>query len=201
MVREQIEIWGIRNLDVLRAMRTAPRHLFVPNAFRSEAYGYYPLPIGFGATISQPYIVAFMTQMLDPARQQRVLEIDTGSGYEAAVLAKLVSRVYTIEIVPELAETARKTLSALGYSNVVVQQGDGYEGWPSKRHLTGSSSLPPGEVPQALIAQLAIGGRLVAPVGSGWIRELVVIKKNRDGTLRRSSGPTVMFVSMRPAAK
>jgi protein-L-isoaspartate(D-aspartate) O-methyltransferase len=200
MVREEIESRGIRNPDVLRAMRATPRHLFVPKAFQSEAYGDYPVPIGFRATISQPYVVALMTQMLDPKKGQRVLEIGTGSGYQAAVLAQLVSQVYTIEIVPQLAGAARDTLSALGYANVVVRQGDGYAGWPEQAPFDRImvTAAPP-EVPPALLAQLAAGGRLVAPVGPGWMQELIVIDKNPDGTVRRSSGPAVLFVPMRSA--
>jgi protein-L-isoaspartate(D-aspartate) O-methyltransferase len=202
MVREQIESRGIRNQEVLRAMCATPRHLFVPNAFRYEAYGDYPLPIGFGATISQPYIVALMTQLLSPGKQQRVLEIGTGSGYQAALLAQLVSRVYTIEIVPELAETARNTLETLGYSNVVVRQGDGYGGWPEQAPFDRIIvTAAPAEVPPALIVQLAAGGRLVAPVGPDWVQEVVVIDKKPDGTLRRSFGPLVMFMPMRRAPK
>jgi protein-L-isoaspartate(D-aspartate) O-methyltransferase len=200
MVRDQIESRGIRNPDVLRAMRATPRHLFVPIAFQADAYDDHPLPIGYGATISQPYIVALMTELLGPAKQQRVLEIGTGSGYQAAVLAQLVSQVYTVEIVPEWAESARKTLNALGYSNVLVQQGDGYRGWPA--HAPFDRILvtaAPSEVPKALIEQLAIGGRLVAPVGRGWVQELTVVDKKPDGTVQRSSGPSVMFLPMRPS--
>jgi protein-L-isoaspartate(D-aspartate) O-methyltransferase len=200
MVREQIENRGIRNPDILRAMRATPRHLFVPNAVQAEAYDDYPLPIGYGATISQPYIVALMTELLGPAKQQRVLEIGTGSGYQAAVLAHLVSRVYSVEIVPELAESAQKTLNALGYSDVLIRQGDGYEGWPEHapfdRILV--TAAPP-EVPKALIEQLAIGGRLVAPTGPGCVQELIVVDKKPDGTFKRSSGPLVMFLPMRPS--
>jgi len=131
MVRE-IESRGLRNSEVLRVMRVTPRHLFVPEEFQRMAYEDCPLPIGYGATISQPYIVALMTDLLEPAKNHRVLEIGTGSGYQAAVLAQLASRVYTIEIVPQLAQSARQTLNRLGYSNVVVREGDGYKGWPNE---------------------------------------------------------------------
>jgi protein-L-isoaspartate(D-aspartate) O-methyltransferase len=198
MVREQIENRGIRSADILRAMRATPRHLFVPKEVQAEAYDDHPLPIGYGATISQPYIVAFMTALLGPSKQQRVLEIGTGSGYQAAVLAQLVSRVYSVEIVPELAQSAQKTLSALGYCNVLVRQGDGYEGWqeyaPFDRIIVTAAAS---EVPKALIEQLAIGGRLVAPVGPTWIQELIVVDKKPDGTVKRSTGPLVMFLPMR----
>jgi protein-L-isoaspartate(D-aspartate) O-methyltransferase len=198
MVREQIERRGIRSPGLLRAMCATPRHLFVPSRFRSDAYDDYPLPIGFGATISQPYVVALMTELLEPAKRHKVLEIGTGSGYQAAVLAQLVSRVYTVEIVPELAETARKTLNILGYSNVFVRLGDGYEGWPEQAPFDRIilTAAPPA-VPEALIRQLAAGGRLVAPVGSGWLQELVVIDKKPDGTIHRSAGPSVLFVPMK----
>ena len=198
MVREQIESRGIRNRAVLEAMCAIPRHLFVPNRFRSEAYGDYPLPIGFGATISQPHVVALMTELLEPPKQQKVLEIGTGSGYQAAVLAQLVNRVYTVEIVPELAETARKTLQSLGYANVFVRQGDGYEGWPEQAPFDRIIvTAAPSEVPEALTGQLAKGGRLVAPVGSGWLQDLVIIDKKPDGTLHRSAGPSVLFLPMK----
>jgi protein-L-isoaspartate(D-aspartate) O-methyltransferase len=198
MVREQIEGRGIRSPGLLRAMCATPRHLFVPSRFRSDAYGDYPLPIGFGATISQPYVVALMTELLEPAKRHKVLEIGTGSGYQAAVLAQLVNRVYTVEIVPELAETARRTLNSLGYSNVFVRQGDGYEGWPEQAPFDRIvvTAAPP-EVPEALIRQLATGGRLVAPVGSGWLQQLVVIDRKPDGTLHRSAGPPVLFLPMK----
>ena len=197
MVQEQIENRGIRNPRVLQAMRATPRHLFVPDRFRSEAYGDHPLPLGFGATISQPYIVALMTELLQPAKQQRVLEIGTGSGYQAAVLAQLVDRVYTVEIEPELAETARKTLQSLGYSNVFVRQGDGYEGLPTHAPFDRIIlTAAPSEIPEVLTRQLATGGRLVAPVGAGWHQKLVIIDKKPDGALHRSEGPPVMFLPM-----
>jgi protein-L-isoaspartate(D-aspartate) O-methyltransferase len=198
MVQKQIENRGIRSPGVLRAMRATPRHLFVPKALEAEAYDDHPLPIGYGATISQPYIVALMTELLGPAKSQRVLEIGTGSGYQAAVLAVLVGQVYTIEIVPELAEAARRTLSGLGYSNVVVRQGDGYGGWPEQAPFDRIivTAAPP-EVPKALIEQLAMGGRLVAPVGPGWAQDLIVVDKKPDGTVQRVAGPAVLFLPMR----
>ena len=139
-----------------------------------------------------------MTELLAPSKQDRVLEIGTGSGYQAAVLAQLASRVYTIEIVSELAERARKCLERLGYSNVAVRQGDGYRGWPEEAPFDRIilTAAPP-EIPKALIEQLAIDGRLVAPVGRGWGQELIVIHKKPDGSLQRSSGPLVSFVPMR----
>jgi protein-L-isoaspartate(D-aspartate) O-methyltransferase len=201
MVSEQIEGRGIRSPDVLRVMRATPRHLFVPAGVRSMAYADHPLPIGYGATISQPYIVALMTELLAPNRKQRVLEIGTGSGYQAAILAQLAAKVYTVEIVPELARAAAKTLRELGYSNVTVRQGDGYKGWPEEAPFDGIivTAAPP-EVPQALIAQLCKGGRLVAPVGSTW-QELTLIEKKADGTMIRRFAGDVSFVPMKPGGR
>jgi protein-L-isoaspartate(D-aspartate) O-methyltransferase len=201
MVR-QIEARGVRNPDLLRVMRTTPRHLFVPLDLQFRAYEDRPLPIGYGATISQPYIVALMTELLGPARNHRVLEIGTGSGYQAAVLAQLVDHVYTIEIVPELARSAEQTLRRLGYSNVTVRQGDGYRGWPEEAPfpLVILTASPP-EIPQTLIDQLARGGRLIAPVGSLGSQELVLIEKRADGTLHRRSVGPVAFVPMKPGGR
>ena len=151
MVREQIENRGIHGAELLRVLRTTPRHLFVPIASRSMAYADHPVPIGYEATISQPYIVALMTELLAPRKTNRVLEIGTGSGYQAAVLSQLARQVYTIEIVPELAKSAQRILSDLGYGNVTVRQGDGYKGWPEQAPFDGImvTAAPP-EVPQAL---------------------------------------------------
>ena len=202
MVADQIESRGVRNPDVLRAMRSTPRHLFVPAGVRSMAYEDHPLPIGYGATISQPYIVALMTELLAPAKRHRVLEIGTGSGYQAAILGQLAAEVYTVEIVPELAQSAAKRLRELGYANVTVRLGDGSKGWPERAPFDGIvvTAAPP-EVPEALIAQLSRGGRLVAPVGSMGAQELIVIEKKADGTIRRRSICPVSFVPMKPAGK
>ena len=194
-----IEKRGVRNPDTLRVMRATLRHLFLPPDLQSRAYEDRPLPIGYDATISQPYIVALMTELLEPAKHHRVLEIGTGSGYQAAVLAQLAGHVYTIEIVPALAASARQTLLRLGYSNVSVRQRDGYRGWPEEAPfdrviLTAS----PPEIPQTLIEQLAPGGRLVAPVGRLGGQELVLIEKKSDGTLRRRNIGAVAFVPMKP---
>jgi protein-L-isoaspartate(D-aspartate) O-methyltransferase len=198
MVREQIEARGVRNPDVLRVMRTTPRQLFVPEAARQYAYNDTPVSIGYSATISQPYVVALMTELLQPSKKDRVLEIGTGSGYQAAVLAQLAGRVYTIEIVPELAASARDTLKRLGYENVTVRHGDGYKGWPEEARFERVivTAAPP-EMPQALIDQLAKGGRLVAPVGKGFNQELILIEKKADGSVHRSTHGPVMFVPMR----
>lgn len=198
MVREQMEARGIRDAGVLRAMRETPRHRFVPPLLRAHACDDTPLPIGHGATISQPFIVALMTELLEPGKQDNVLEIGTGSGYQAAVLAQLARRVYTIEIVPELARQAGALLAELGYSNVTVREGDGYRGWPEQAPFERIilTAAPP-EVPQTLIDQLARGGRLVAPVGSAWReQELVVIDKTASGALRRRTASAVQFVPM-----
>ena len=198
MVREQIESRGIRGGELLRVLRTTPRHLFVPITSRWMAYDDHPVPIGYQATISQPYIVALMTDLLAPRKTDRVLEIGTGSGYQAAVLSQLAQQVYTIEIVPELAKSAQRILSDLGYRNVIVRQGDGYNGWPEQAPFDGImfTAAPP-EVPQALIDQLANGGRLVVPVGLGWNQELVLFEKDANGRIRRRSAGDVMFVPMK----
>lgn len=202
MVREQMESRGIRNPEVLRVMRMTPRHEFVPETVRRMAYEDCALPIGYGATISQPYIVALMSELLIPEKGQRILEIGTGSGYQAAVLAQLTGRVYTIEIVPELAESARRTFARLGYANVIVRKGDGYHGWPEAAPFDRIivTAAPP-QVPQALVDQLAAGGRLVAPVGSGWGQDLIILEKKADGSLHRTVVAPVIFVPMRTGSR
>jgi protein-L-isoaspartate(D-aspartate) O-methyltransferase len=198
MVRNQIERRGVKNPAVLRAMRDVPRHLFVPQPMQPSAYEDRPLPIGHGQTISQPYIVALMTELLEPEKGHKALEVGTGSGYQAAVLSELVRRVYTIEIVGELAQSSADTLKKLGHKNVTVRQGDGYQGWPGEAPFDRIiiTAAPP-EVPQALLDQLKPGGKLVAPVGeSPFNQELVVIDKSVDGRLSRRSVAPVMFVPM-----
>jgi len=198
MVREQIQERGISHPDVLRVMRQTPRHLFIPERWRAQAYEDHPVPIGYGQTISQPYIVALMTELLEPHKEAKVLEIGTGSGYQAAVLAPLVRHVYTIEIVRELAESAAALLKKLGYDNVTVRWGDGYQGWPEQAPFDRIivTAAPP-EVPQALLDQLKPGGKLVAPVGSSVFgQDLIVIEKTREGKIRRRSIIPVMFVPM-----
>ncbi len=202
MVAEQIQSRGIRNPDVLRVMRATPRHLFMPADVRYMAYDDRPVPIGHAATISQPYIVALMTELLAPAKQHRILEIGTGSGYQAAILGQLAGEVYTIEIVAELADSAAKALRDLGHRNVRVRHGDGYRGWPDFAPFDGIiMTAAPAEVPPALIAQLAKNGRLVAPVGTMRMQELIVIEKKGDGTLRRRTVCPVTFVPMRRGGK
>ena len=180
MVAEQIEQRGVRDARTLAAMRTVPRHLFVPPALQAEAYADHPLPIGHDQTISQPYIVAFMTEALRLRGGETVLEVGTGSGYQAAVLAEIAARVYTIEIVAPLAEEARERLKRLGYRNVEVRAGDGYAGWPEKAPFDAvmvTAAAP--RVPEPLKQQLKDGGRLVIPVGDE-SQELVVL--TRTGT-------------------
>jgi len=184
MVEEQIVARGITNPDVVEAMKNTPRHRFMPENVRGKAYDDYPLPIGYEQTISQPYIVALMTKLLDLTGTERVLEIGTGSGYQAAILSRLADSVYTIEIVKELADRAEKTLYESGYDNVYVKHGDGYEGWeefaPFDRIIL--TAAPP-EVPPKLIEQLAVGGTMILPVGEN-SQNLVEINKTQQGTTR-----------------
>jgi len=198
MVRQQIEARGVRHAEVLRVMRATPRHLFMPEAMWPMAYDDTPLAIGHGQTISQPFIVAAMTELLGPAGGHKVLEIGTGSGYQAAVLSPLAAQVFTIEIVPELARAATERLARLGYKNVVVRLGNGYKGWPEQAPFDRIilTAAPP-ELPQALLDQLKRGGRLVAPVGGSPLdQELVVVEKDAEGRLRRRSVFGVRFVPM-----
>ena len=200
MVRQQLEPRGIHTEPVLAAMGRVPRHLFVPRAQRSLAYEDRPLGIGHGQTISQPYIVAFMTEALQLDGDEKVLEIGTGSGYQAAVLGELAAEVFTIEIVAPLAARAEKTLAELGYQNVHVRAGDGYRGWPEHAPFDAIIvTAAPDHVPQPLINQLKVGGRLILPVGD-WLQELVVIDKTSSGTTRRSVLP-VRFVPMTGEAR
>jgi protein-L-isoaspartate(D-aspartate) O-methyltransferase len=198
MVSEQLTGYGrdITNAHVLNAMRKVPRHEFVPAAVRSEAYRDSPLSIGYGQTISQPYIVAFMTQALEPKRTDRVLEVGTGSGYQAAVLAELVAQVYTIELVKPLAKRAAADLTRLGYTNVFVRAGDGYKGWPEPAPFDAVIvTCAPEKVPPPLTEQLKDGGRMIIPVGPRWNQELVLLRKEGVKLTRRAVLP-VRFVPM-----
>jgi protein-L-isoaspartate(D-aspartate) O-methyltransferase len=198
MVRTQLvpPARDITDARVLTAMGKVPRHEFVPPNLRGEAYADHPLPIGHGQTISQPYIVAFMTEQLAPKATDRVLEIGTGSGYQAAVLAELVARVYTIEIVEPLAERARKDLARLGYTNVTVRAGDGYQGWPEAAPFDAIIvTCAPDHVPAPLAAQLKEGGRMSIPVGTLGGQELYLLEK-RNGELKRQAVLPVRFVPM-----
>ena len=195
MVQEQIEARGVKNPRVLEAMRTVPRHRFVPPDVAHLAYQDSPLPIGNGQTISQPYIVAYMTEVLELEPHHRVLEIGTGSGYQAAVLAEVVKEVYTIEIVPELAQRAEQTLKALGYANVRVREGDGYAGWPEHAPFARIIvTAAPERIPQPLIDQLAPGGRMVIPVGERrGMQWMTIVEKTPTGIVERKTIP-VAFV-------
>jgi protein-L-isoaspartate(D-aspartate) O-methyltransferase len=194
MVDDQVADRGVRDRDVLAAMRKVPRHRFVPPELASRAYDDTPLPIGHGQTISQPYIVGYMSELLDVEPNHRVLEIGTGSGYQAAVLGELAGSVYTIEIVPALAASASATLKSLNYTNVQVRSGDGYAGWPE--HAPFDRILvtaAPEQVPAPLVEQLAAGGRLVAPVGRQNAQWITVIEKTPTGVVERRTIP-VRFV-------
>jgi protein-L-isoaspartate(D-aspartate) O-methyltransferase len=195
MVRWQIEARDIRDTAVLRAMREVPRHRFVPGAPLAHAYGDYPLPIGLGQTISQPYIVAFMAEAADIAPGDRVLEIGTGSGYGAAVLGELASEVYTVEILPELAEKARGVLNRLGYENVRVRTGNGWLGWAEHAPYDAIVvTAAPDQIPANLVNQLAVGGTLVIPVGD-ILQTLRVLRKTPQGLEEVATLP-VRFVPM-----
>ena len=195
MVDEQLRARDITSARVLDAMLSVPRHLFVPEAERGASYGDYPLPIGHDQTISQPYIVAFMTQALEIEPEHRVLEIGTGSGYQAAVLSLLAKDVYTIEIVAPLAERARGTLSSLGYRNVHVRTGNGYLGWPEHAPYDRIMvTAAPDEVPAALVAQLKVGGLMAIPVGTA-TQELRILRRTARGTETLRTLP-VRFVPM-----
>jgi protein-L-isoaspartate(D-aspartate) O-methyltransferase len=195
MVRQQIETRGVKDPQVLEAMRSVPRHLFVPADYREAAYQDSPLPIGESQTISQPYIVALMSELLEVGPGDKVLEIGTGSGYQAAVLAAMGVEVYTVEIRQRLCERARETLSGIGYDNVHVRCGDGYGGWPSEEPFAGIIvTAAPDRIPDPLVEQLSIGARMVIPLGD-FYQQLMVIKKTDAGVEERSVIP-VRFVPM-----
>ncbi len=198
MVQTQIKARGVRDPAVLKAMATVPRHEFVPLPWRKQAYQDHPLPIGHGQTISQPFIVAVMSEALQVKPGQKVLEIGTGSGYQAAVLAAMGARVYTVEIIPELVKRAGQTLKRLGYDTVKVKLADGNYGWPSQAPFdriivtAGAKRIPP-----ALIKQLKPGGRMVIPVGSGpWGEELTLVRKDLGGKISTQSLMAVRFVPL-----
>ena len=198
MVADQLRARDIRDSAVLSAMARVPRHEFVPAEWRHLAYTDGPLPIGFDQTISQPYIVAYMTQAAEVAPTDRVLEIGTGSGYQAAILAELAREVWSVEIVPELAARATAQLAALGYRNVHVRAGDGYLGW--KEHAPYDAivvTAAPDHVPPALVEQLAVGGRMVIPVGRGE-QEMRVLRKTRTGVIEQVTIPVRFVPLVRP---
>lgn len=196
MVKQQIEARGITDKRVLEAMRKVERHLFVPPELAYKAYGDYPLLIGYGQTISQPYIVAFMTEALELKPYSKVLEIGTGSGYQASILAELCDSVFTVEIVAQLAARAQNLLQMLGYRNVFVHTGDGYQGWA--RHAPYSAIIvtcSPSHVPEPLTDQLAEGGKMIIPVGERNNQQLVVLVK-KAGKLKKEAVLPVRFVPM-----
>jgi protein-L-isoaspartate(D-aspartate) O-methyltransferase len=195
MVEEQILRRHVNDPLVIRAMRKVPRHLFVPERFREYAYEDEPLPIDFGQTISQPYIVAYMTEALGLRGNEKVLEIGTGSGYQAAVLAEIVKSVYTIEIVKPLADRAKAALKRSGYTNVFCRSGDGYQGWPEEAPFDAVMvTAAPQEIPEPLVRQLKDGGRMVLPVGEVW-QELILVTK-REGRAEEKTLIPVRFVPM-----
>jgi len=196
MVKNQLERRGIQDERVLQVMRETPRHLFVPDNLKDDAYKDGPLPIGDGQTISQPYIVALMTELLELNGNERILEIGTGSGYQAAILSPLVKEVYSIEIVKSLAENADKKLKEMQYQNVTVKWGDGYEGWAAYAPYDAIIvTAAPDKVPQILIDQIKIDGRLVLPVGT-YFQKLKVITKMKDGNIGEKNIISVRFVPM-----
>jgi protein-L-isoaspartate(D-aspartate) O-methyltransferase len=198
MVRAQIEREGVTDPRVLAAMRDVPRHLFVPPGYSARAYEPYPVPIGEGQTISQPYIVGFMTQILRLQETDRVLEVGTGSGYQAAVAAKLAAEVYSVEILESLAARSRRTLSDLGFRNVAVRQGDGYYGWEEKAPFDAIIvTCAGGHVPPPLLRQLRPGGRMIMPVGGPFMTQnLVLIEKDARGSVTHRNVLPVAFVRL-----
>jgi protein-L-isoaspartate(D-aspartate) O-methyltransferase len=201
MVKEQLMPRGIHEQRVLAAMAKVPREEFVPEHLRAASYADQPLPIGYDQTISQPFIVAFMTEQLRPQPHDRLLEIGTGSGYQAAILAELVADVYSIEIIEPLARTAEATLQRLGYKNVHVKVGDGYKGWPEHAPFDAVIvTCAPDHVPRALVDQLKEGGRMIIPVGGPGDQELYLLEKEK-GELRRRAVSPVRFVPMTGEAR
>jgi protein-L-isoaspartate(D-aspartate) O-methyltransferase len=198
MVATQIEARGVKDPRVLAAMRAVKRHLYVPERYRAWSYDDRPLPIGHGQTISQPYIVAAMTEALRLTGNEKVLEIGTGSGYQTAVLARLAKQVYTIEIVTTLCRSARARLKRLGYHNVHVRCDDGYKGWPNQAPFRAIIlTCAPPRLPKVLIDQLAPGGRLVAPVGPVFgVQRLILVNKDLQGKISQKTLMMVRFVPM-----
>ena len=196
MVETQLIPRGIRDPRVLSAMRAVPRHLFVDEAYRDQAYGDFPLPIGEGQTISQPYIVALMTEALRLSGSEKVLEVGTGSGYQAAVLARLAARVFSVERLATLSARARRVLEEIGCANVTLRVGDGTLGWPEEAPFDAvvvTAGAP--KVPEPLVEQLAPGGRLVVPVGDRFSQDLVVVERTAEG-LRETSLGGCRFVDL-----
>jgi len=198
MVRFQIKSRGISNPDVLTALATVPRHLFVPEKYREQAYHDYPLPIGSGQTISQPYIVALMTDLLKLEPSHRVFELGTGSGYQAAVASRLAGAVFTVEIYEQLAESAKKRLESIGYPNVYVKLGDGYFGWEDEAPFDAIIVTAAADhIPPPLIEQLKPGGRLIIPLGSPFsVQQLVLVLKDLEGKVTEEPLIAVRFVPL-----
>ena len=197
MVNDQIVKRGIRNPLTIKAMEKVPRHLFVPAEYKDRAYEDNPLPIGYDQTISQPFIVAYMTEIAKPSKWKKVLEIGTGSGYQAAVLAEIVDTVYTIEIIPELAKQATARLAKMGYKNIVTKLGDGYNGW--KEHAPYDIIMVTAadeSIPQPLIDQLAENGRLVMPIGSPSSAQQLVLATKKGGKIEKRKLAMVRFVPL-----
>lgn len=195
MVDTQLVAGGVTDPAVVAAMRRVPRHRFMPGSHADGAYGDFPLSIGYEQTISQPFIVAYMTQALKLKPDEKVLEIGTGSGYQAAILAELVSKVFTIEIVEPLATRAKQTLAELGYDNVIVRAGDGYQGWPEESPFDAIIlTAAPTHIPEPLLEQLAIGGRLILPLGD-YPQRLLLIRRTEEGYQETELLP-VVFVPM-----
>lgn len=195
MVAEQIKPRGVQHDATLRAMETVPRHLFVPVSGRSFAYHDNPVPIGHGQTISQPYIVAYMTQIVDPKPEHKVLEIGAGSGYQAAILSRIVKEVYTVEIIPELAEGSRSVMKALNYDNVHIKTADGYYGWEEAGPFDAIVVTAAAEhIPPPLIAQLKEGGKMIIPVGSPFMTQSLMLVEKDKGKIKTRSLMAVRFV-------
>jgi len=198
MVEDQIKARGIKDEGVLAAMLKVPRERFVPSRVAPLAYADGALPIGYGQTISQPYIVAFMTEALQIMSNKKVLEIGTGSGYQAAVLGELAGEVYTIEIVPQLADRARDTLAAVGYRNVHVRTGDGYLGWPEQAPFDAIMvTAAPDHVPQPLLDQLGVGGRMIIPVGVAY-QDILLVSRTPTGIIQQRTIPVRFVPLVRP---
>ena len=198
MVEDQIERRGVKDEGVLMAVRKVKREKFVPKKYLDLAYSDNPLPIGHQQTISQPYIVAYMTEHLQISKSHNVLEIGTGSGYQAAILAEMAHHVFTIEIIPELAESAEKVLMELGYENITVRTGDGYKGWPEEAPFDRIMvTAAPNEIPEKLVEQLAPNGRMILPVGGSiFAQYLWLVQKDKEGIVTKEKILGVRFVPM-----
>ena len=198
MVEDQIKRRGVKDVGVLKAVQKVEREKFVPEKYRDLAYSDNPLPIGHQQTISQPYIVAYMTEHLQVSKSHNVLEIGTGSGYQAAILAELAHHVFTIEIIPKLAESAEKVLMELAYENITVRTGDGYKGWPEEAPFDRIMvTAAPNEIPEKLVEQLAPNGRMILPVGGSiFAQYLWLVQKDKEGIVTKEKILAVRFVPM-----